>query len=247
MIHYHGGPITPLDVARTVWTRRHAFVSFHRPEQVAFAAEVCQSFAIDNGAFSHWKAGNGSIDAEVYAAFVRKWARHPAFDWCLAPDVIDGDEAANDEALDRWQAESMVDRHLSVPVWHLHESTERLVRLCRTFSRVALGSSGRFSMVGDVAWMQRMGEAMQAICDADGRPMCKLHGLRMLNPTVFSHYPFASADSTNAAQNHNRTRKLYQLTPAMAALTIVDRIESHASAPRWNGTYGLTFNMDLVG
>jgi hypothetical protein len=39
-------------VAHATWTRRHAFVSFERPEQVALAAEICQSFALDNGAFS---------------------------------------------------------------------------------------------------------------------------------------------------------------------------------------------------
>jgi hypothetical protein len=60
----------------------------------------------------------------------------------------------------------------------------------------------------------------------------------MLNPTVFSQLPLASADSTNVAQNHGRERKRYALTAAMGALAIVDRIEHHASAPRWTRTYG---------
>src|SRR5690349_16923701 len=104
VIHYHGGPITPLDVARSVWTTRHAFVSFERPEQVALAAEICQSFALDNGAFSAWRQG-GALDVAGYARFVDEWRRHPAFDWALIPDVIDGSEQDNDAMLARWREE----------------------------------------------------------------------------------------------------------------------------------------------
>lgn len=243
MIHYHGGPITPLEVARTVWTRRHAFISYERPEQVALAAEVCQSFAIDNGAFSVWRRG-ATMDTAGYVAFVKEWERHPGFDWALIPDSIDGDESENN----RLTAEFMAaggSLSRSVPVWHLHESFDRLGYLCDAYPRVALGSSGQWSEVGTLDWWQRMGAAMDAVCDDQGRPPAKLHGLRMLNPTVFSQLPLASADSTNAARNHNRA--MYALTPAMEALVLVDRIERHASAPRWNRTFGTQFNMDLVG
>lgn len=251
MIHYHGGPITPLAVANAAWTGRHAFISFERPDQIAFAAEICQSFAIDNGAFSHWKKGHGAIDVDAYREFVGEWCRHPGFDWCLIPDVVDGDERANDAMIDRWIGVTSRLRgpvlQNSVPVWHLHESLERLCKLCRDFGRVALGSSGQWADVGTANWWQRMSEVLGAICDERGRPPCKLHGLRMLNPTVCSHVPLSSADSTNVAQNHARERQLYHLTPAMAGLKIVDRIEQHAVAPRWNGTKGVEFNMDLLG
>lgn len=245
MIHYHGGPITPLSVAIDVWTRRHAFVSFERPEQIALAAEVCQSFAIDNGAFSVWKRG-ATLDVPGYVAFVNEWRKHPGFDWALIPDAIDGTEEENDLLFATYR-NAGGDLLQSVPVWHLHESFERLQRLCRAFPRVALGSSGQWADIGTEGWWQRVGAAMDAICDDLGRPPCKLHGLRMLNPTVFSHLPFASADSTNVAQNHARERALYRLTPAMAGLKIVDRIEQHACAPRWNKTYGTQFNLDLIG
>jgi hypothetical protein len=177
---------------------------------------------------------------------VKEGERHPGFDGALLPDAIDGDEQENDRLFAIYR-EAGGNLLAGVPVWHLHESFDRLGRLCRTFPRVALGSSGQWSEVGTESWWQRMGEAMDAICDDLGRPPCKLHGLRMLNPTVFSHLPLASADSSNVAQNHARERQLYQLTPAMAGLKIVDRIEQHASAPRWNRTYGTQFNMDLVG
>lgn len=246
MIHYHGGPITPLAVANAAWTGRHAFVSFARPDQIAFAAEICQSFAIDNGAFTFWQRGGGSIDIPAYVAFVKEWERHPAFDWALIPDLIDGTEEENDLMFAKYR-EAGGNLLAGVPVWHLHESLERLARLCRTWPRVALGSSGQYAKIGTPGWWKRMGETMDYICDEHGRPPAKLHGLRMLNPTVFSQIPLSSADSTNVAQNHARERAMYKLTPAMAGIKIIDRIEQHASAPRWTRTYGTQMNLELVG
>ena len=245
MIHYHGGPITPLSVAHAVWKRRHAFVSFEWPDQIAFAAELCQSFAIDNGAFSVWQRG-GALDLKGYIAFVDEWKRHPGFDWCLIPDAIGGTETDNARLTAEYR-ELGGDLSVSVPVWHMHESFDRLAYLCHAYPRVALGSSGEWAEVGTHSWWQRMGAAFDAICDTDGRPPCKLHGLRMLNPTIFSQLPLASADSTNVAQNHGRERKRYALSAAMGALAIVDRIEEHASAPRWTRTFGTEMNLDLVG
>lgn len=245
VIHYHGGPITPLTVAHAVWKGRHAFVSFEAPGQVAIAAEICQSFALDNGAFSAWSSGK-ELDVPGYVAWVDTWRLHPGFDWALIPDVIDGTEEENDAMFAKYMAAGG-DLMASVPVWHLHESYERLARLCRTWPRVALGSSGQWSEVGTSGWWQRMGGAMDFICDEDGCPPCKLHGLRMLNPTVFSQIPLASADSTNVAQNHARERKRYHLTHAMGALVLLDRIEHHASAPRWTRTFGTQQNLDLIG
>lgn len=232
MIHYHGGPITPLTVARAVWTTRHGFVSFEHPDQIAFAAEICQSFALDNGAFSAWRRGT-ALDVPAYVAFVQEWEKHPGFDWALIPDVIDGNEADNDRmfALYRVAGGNLL---AGVPVWHLHESLDRLKHLCRAWPRVALGSSGQWSEVGTPGWWQRMGLAMDAICDEDGRPPCKLHGLRMLNPAVFSRLPLASADSTNVAQNHSRARARYALTDTMGALIVASRVEQAQSSPRWS-------------
>lgn len=246
MIHYHGGPVTPLAVAAAVWSGRHAFVSYERPEQVELAAEVCQSFALDNGAFSKWRQG-GQLDVAGYVAWVNEWKRHPGFDWALIPDVIDGSEEDNDFMFARYhQAGGDLLDGSAVPVWHLHESLERLNRLCRQFPRVALGSSGQWAEVGTPAWWDRMGDAMAAASDADGRPLAKLHGLRMLNPEVFRHLPLASADSTNVARNHARTRQQLHLSPAMAALVMVDRIEAHTSAARWAPRED-ALTLDLVG
>ncbi len=57
MIHYHGGPIWPQTAAHALWTRRHGLCSFARPEQTPLMSEVCQSFVLDNGAYTAWKRG----------------------------------------------------------------------------------------------------------------------------------------------------------------------------------------------
>ncbi|MNN93162.1 hypothetical protein D3C81_2115550 [compost metagenome] len=77
---------------------------------------------------------------------------------------------------------------------------------------------------------------MDAICDDYGRPTCRLHGLRMLDPAIFQFLPRASADSTNAAVNGGSIARFGMYTPPTAgqrANVIADRIESHNSAPIW--------------
>lgn len=247
MIHYHGGPITPKAVAVEAWTRGHAMVSFAYPAQVPLAAEVCQSFVLDNGAFSLWGKGQ-SVDVPAYDAWVREWHRHPGFDWCLIPDIIDGTEDENNELIQSWA----LSKTLSVPVWHLHESLDRLHWLATCWPRVALGSSGEYANPGTSRWWGRMAEVMATVCDEFGRPKAKLHGLRMLDPTIFSHLPLSSADSTNVAQNHGKDTKwngtYTPLDEATRALVLARRIESHASAARWSAeTCGIQKNLELVG
>lgn len=249
MIHYHGSPCTPNAVAIELFTRRHACVSFARPDQMALVAEVCQSFMLDNGAFTLWKAGGGMVDVEAYAEWVRRWCRHPGFDFCLIPDVIDGSETDNELMIARWRETGLW--RYGVPVWHMHESIERLERLSRTFDRIALGSSGAYSVVGNDAWWARMAEAMDALCD-EGKPRCRLHGLRMLNPTIFSQLPLSSADSTNVARNIGIDaawdRAPYAPpTKALRALVLAGRIEQHASAATWRRTFGVQMNLELLG
>lgn len=250
MIHYHGGPITPIAAAIELWTRRHAFVSFAHPKQVALAAEVAQSFALDNGAFSLWKKGQ-QVDVPAYVEWVNEWRQHPGFDWALIPDDIDGGECENDVMIARYR-EAGGDLSSSVPVWHLHESLDRLYYFTRAYPRVAFGSSGEFATVGAPEWWHRMHEAMEVVCDERGRPRVKLHGLRMLDPSIFSQFPFSSADSTNVAQNIGIDQKWqsgrYQApSPAARAMVLATRIEMHASAPRYRGAEAAAKNFDLFG
>lgn len=238
MIHYHGTPIggSRQDAARFL-IGRHALVSFYRPDDMPAVLECCQSFVLDNGAFSHWKAGKGGIDFDAYLAWAQRYHRHPAFDWCLIPDVIDGTEEDNAGLVRRWLG-LVGDVPKGVPVWHLHESLEYLEWLVDRFEWVALGSSGQWSTPGAPDWWQRMAEAMRVICDDQGRPRCKLHGLRMLDPEVFTRLPLASADSTNAAVNCGSVSRfgMYPApTASQRAAVIAERIEAHNSAPVWDG------------
>jgi hypothetical protein len=235
MIHYHGTPITPEAAAAQILMRRHAMVSFAHPEQIELVADACQSFALDNGAFSAWRSGTPITDWAAFYEWVKQWQQHPGFDWFLIPDVIDGTESANDALVS-----SSVWSPYGMPVWHLHESLDRIERLiARGFQRIAIGSSGMFAQIGAPSWWRRMAEAMAVLCDEQGRPRIKLHGLRMLDPYVFSCFPFASADSTNVARNvglDNRWKGSYQpATKTGRGVVLADRIEAFNSPSRWRG------------
>lgn len=235
MIHYHGTPIGgSREMAPIFLLGRHAFVSFAHQEQLQIVAECCQSFAFDNGAFSAWMGGKPVSDWSGYYEWVLEWHRHPGFDWAVIPDVIDGSEADNDALIVEWR-NSMARPYVGVPVWHLHESLYRLRRLAVEWPRVALGSSGEWATVGDERWVARMHLAMGTLCGAGNRPICKLHGLRMLNPEIFTCWPLSSADSTNAGQNgHRESMKLGMACAAQGADWIASRrIEPFNSAACW--------------
>lgn len=234
MIHYHGTPMSGSnDEAARFLKGRHALVSFAAQQNLPIVADLCQSFALDNGAYSAWRRGLDVQWADYYA-WVREWCLHPGFDFAIIPDVIDGDENSNDALVSDFQQAGLA--RYGCPVWHLHESIGRLVRLAHDWPRVALGSSGQWSTPGTPDWWLRMSDAMRAICDRHGRPVTKLHGLRMLNPTVFSALPLSSADSTNAAVNSGSLNRFGMYLPPSAsvrAAVIADRIEAFQSAPVW--------------
>jgi hypothetical protein len=236
MIHYHGTPITPKAACAQILRGRHGLVSFADKRDIETVADVCSTFVLDNGAFTAWKSGNPIKDWSAYYEWVFQWRRHPGFDWALMPDVIDGTEEDNDELLNKWPGALKAD---GVPVWHMHESFHRLVRLARDYRVVAFGSSGNYARIGVTNWWVQMGRAMDSAC-TKGKPNCKFHGLRMLDPRIFTHLPFHSADSTNIARNIGidsawSKQKYAPATKTMRGLVMADRIESHQSASSWIG------------
>jgi len=233
VIHYHGTPIGgPHDRAAESMIGRHAFVSFAAPSQLDLVAEVCQSFACDNGAFSAWRSGNPITKWDAYYEWVGEIKREPGFDWAVIPDVIDGTEEEQDRLIDEWPHGV-----LGVPVWHMNEPVERLRRLSEKWARVALGSTGAYKTVGTPQWWGRMSEAMNAVCVA-GQPIAKLHGLRMLDMDVFSHLPLSSADSTSAAFNSHvdaAWKGTYEPPKPWRTRVLMARIESANHARHWVG------------
>lgn len=209
MIKFHGTPITPKSVFLEHMKGRNALVSFAHPQDAYLCFSNCKKVILDNGAFSFWKTGKATNWEEYY-----KWVEaHSNREFFFIPDVIDGTEKENDDLL---KDNSFSD---GVPVWHIHESFERLERLSADYGFVAFGSSGEFAELGTDIWHKRMNEAMRVVCNDNGEPLVKIHMLRCLSPVIFTKYPFYSGDSTNLARNHARD----------GAKQIIDRIEKYES------------------
>jgi len=196
LIHYHGGPITPERSAFSIWKGRHAFISFAHPEQIGIASLVCQSFALDNGAFSFWKSKK-EVRWEDYYQWVDKWSHHPACDWAVIPDVIEGSEKENDALVRQWPLKGF-----GVPVFHLNESFDRLSRLIGLgFTRIALGSSGEYDVSMVKKCLKRLFQIFEHINKHHPKEHLRFHGMRMLNRQIITAVPLASADSTTVARN----------------------------------------------
>ena len=195
MIHYHGTPITPRKYLLNLAGRSFC-VSFAAPSDVECCHGIGQSVMLDNGAFSFWRDKRRPFPGwSAYYAWAEPWLDHWTT-WAVIPDVIDGTEPDNDHLIAQWPFGTR-----GAPVWHLHESLDRLARLVFEWPLVCLGSSGAYATPGTFLWRRRMAEAMHVACDERGRPRTRLHMLRGL---AFGgdEYPFYSADSTNIARNH---------------------------------------------
>lgn len=216
MMHYHGTPITPRSVLYEL-AGRNFCVSFAEPRDVEVCHQIGQSVMLDNGAFTAWKQG-GEVDWGDWRRWVEPWLDYRTT-WAVIPDVIEGEECENDELV----------RHFTslgeqvVPVWHLHETLERLQRLVFEFGRVCFGSSRHYSVVGNETWRRRVGDAFNAIVEPSGR-VPWVHMLRGMS-LVGSEFPFASVDSTDIARNHNR--------PQNGARKMAERWDAIQCPARW--------------
>lgn len=236
MKHFHGTPIGGQREQVAKFAKgRFLLVPFARPEDLPIVADVSRGFALDNSAFTVWKQG-GKLDFEGVMEWYREWANHPRCDLLIIPDEIEGSENDNDKLLQRFlknATRQMADK--AAPVWHLHESLDRLRHLSR-WRYLAIGSSGEFKTPGTEKWLLRMSEVMKTVCDDDGRPRTRIHGLRMLSPAIIERYPFWSADSTNVAQNANLLERFGNYKPptqSQRCEVIASRIEAAQSPAVW--------------
>lgn len=206
VIHYHGTPIWGAagDVHRIAVSGAGAFVSFARMDQLSASFKHAEFIGLDNGAFSAWKRGI-RIDWNDFYRRVEMHYENPKLKFFVIPDVIEGGEKDNDQLI---AALPVHLRGKAAPVWHLHESIDRLVELCQEWPRVCFGSSGQYAVIRTKLWHERMKEAFQAIY-VTHQFKTRIHGLRMLDGRVLGCYPLNTADSTNLACNVPKFREKY--------------------------------------
>lgn len=215
MLHYHGTPVTPNAVLLTLAGRCFC-VSHARPDQVETVHRIGQSVMLDNGAFSRFTKGTPT-DWPGYYAWCDRWLDHPTT-WAVIPDEIDAPSQEQDALLNEWPH-----GHRGAPVWHLDEPITRLLRLTETWPRVCMGSTGQYWQVLSAPWRRRMDEAWNEIARTHRRPPA-VHMLRGMQLSGME-WPFASADSTDVAQNHNR--------PHNTARAMADRWDAAQCPARW--------------
>lgn len=196
MIHFHGTPLSPLSELYSL-AGRHFCVSHARPDDVARVHQIGQSVMLDNGAFSKWKRG-AETDWPTYYEWAERWLSYPTT-WAVIPDVIDGGSQLQDALIREWPF-----GHRGAPVWHMDEPLPRLLRLVDEWPRVCVGSTEDYRVVMSPAWMRRMDEAWNAL-SVGRRFLPWLHMLRGMQCSG-RRWPFASVDSTDVAQNHNRSQ-----------------------------------------
>lgn len=180
MLHYHGTPITPRTALATM-PGRHFCVSFMAPHDLKWCLQHGASVMLDNGAFSAWTRGI-TIDWQAFYEWCAPVLRHPH--WAVLPDVIDGDEEANDILLKA----NPLPREFVAPVWHLHESLDRLRRLADEWPRLCFGSSGAYATPGNGTWVARIEEAWELLEQSGRKPW--VHMLRAMKEAGQGPWPF---------------------------------------------------------
>jgi hypothetical protein len=214
-LHYHGTPITPARALLQL-TGRCFCVSHARPDQVRQVHSIGQSVLLDNGAYSKWREKlrkmeqariSGCIEASVvdgeiqidwssYYDWCEEWLGYPTT-WAIIPDVIDGGSQLQDALVREWPF-----GHRGAPVWHMDEPLHRLLALCDAWPKVCIGSTAEYRVVLSDPWRRRMDECWNALAGRH-RHMPWVHMLRGMQCSGMG-WPFASVDSTDIAQNHNR-------------------------------------------
>lgn len=209
----HGTPITPIRLLENM--RGESFcVSHFAPAQLDMCINLMrgqhdQVLILDNGAYSHWQAGGGSIDREKFWTWANEAQGRCDHAVAVIPDVIEGSEQDNLLECSWAVREGMADYpERCMAIWHLDDSIEQLKTFCRLFNFVGLGSCAEFDVQKNKAgYLARLREASAVIDYVEmryaRRPWIHLmRGLGMFPKAI----RFESADSCNVAMNHHRYR-----------------------------------------
>lgn len=216
-IHYHGTPISPMDVLYELKGRCFC-VSHAAPQDVRRCHDIGQSVMLDNGAFSAWKRGHEPNWSEFYK-FCDHWLDWPTT-WAVIPDVIDGGSQLQDAMIREWPH----GKRQAAPVWHMDEPLDRLLRLCdEGWLRVCIGSTAEYAVVLSPEWQVKMDKCWNKMKTTFGRapPIHMLRGMQCSG----MRWPFYSVDSTDVAQNHHR--------PENTALAMASRWDAKQCPGGW--------------
>ena len=99
-IHYFGADISPRSVLYTL-AGKHFCVSFEYSGNTEVCHRIGSSVMLDNGAYTFWRNHGCREDWTPYYDWVRPWLE-VATTWAVIPDVIDGDEAMNNQLIGAW-------------------------------------------------------------------------------------------------------------------------------------------------
>ena len=242
----HGTPITPVRLLEQLAGSSFC-VSFAAPAQLQRCIELQDPegmLLLDNGAFSTFNSGAGQVDRGAFFDWANDAQRDSAAAVAVIPDVIGGSEDQN------WVEASLAVRHYSdFPerlcfVWHMNDSLAGLKKAAMLFNFVAIGSCAEYDVqTKRAAYMARLREASAMIDYVERfygrRPWVHLmRGLAVLPKAM----RFDSADSTNIARNHCRTKGQPNHVAAMAA-----RLRAQVDqAPVSRGQAFETSNFDTV-
>lgn len=215
MIHYHGTPISPVEVLYSL-AGRHFCVSHAAPQDIERVHQIGQSVMLDNGAYSKWKQGKAT-DWPAYYAWTDRWLDYPTT-WAIIPDEIDGGSQVQDALIREWPF-----GHKGAPVWHMDEPLDRLLRLTEAWPRICIGSTAEYAVVLSASWCRRMDDIWDQISAKHSR-LPYVHMLRGMQCSG-ERWPFASVDSTDIAQNHHRLQN--------SARKMADRWDAIQTPGKW--------------
>lgn len=143
-------------------------------------------FMLDSGAYSAWTKG-AKIDIDEYCDFIKK---HKDFiDHYIVLDVI-GDAEGSLKAQHYMESQGL----MPLPVFHQGEDWKYLEYYANNYDYICISplsySANGGNMVDflDTCFSEH-------ICDKDGLPKCKVHGLGLTTISMMLRYPWYSVDS----------------------------------------------------
>lgn len=206
----HGTPITPK--RHLAQLNGESFcVSYAYPEQLHDVGPLVPGDGIlllDNGAFTTWKQGR-EFDEQGFWDWANQAQDLYPNAVAVIPDKIGGTEAENLQLAARAVRGGLAKHTERIMfVWHTNDSLEQLKKMAMVFNFLAIGSCAEHDI--QKHWSQFRARAqlasdtIEAVEITTGRRPW-IHVMRGLGK-MHKMLRFDSADSTNIARNHCRTK-----------------------------------------